>query len=66
MNVPIIFANKFNLSLEQNWFLAKKNSVKLIHSMSCLKHGTHYYQHFMKAMMITRLWRGLMRIVYMA
>ncbi|MGK8252528.1 hypothetical protein [Moraxella lacunata] len=27
-------------------------------------YGTHYYQHFIKAMMITRLWRGLMRIVY--
>lgn len=30
MNVPIMFADKFNLSLEQNRFLAKKNIVEVI------------------------------------
>lgn len=37
MNMPIMFADKFNLSLEQNRFLAKKNIVEVIHSMSRLE-----------------------------
>lgn len=37
MNMPIMFADKFNLTLEQNRFLAKKNIVEVIHSMSRLE-----------------------------
>ncbi|MBE9579437.1 MULTISPECIES: hypothetical protein [Moraxella] len=37
MNMPIIFTDKFNLTLEQNRFLARKNIVEVIHSMSRLE-----------------------------